>query len=264
MRKLDHDDRMMEEIESGPTGQTDSVHRSPGTKHGQVTQTVVVEIQNMIRSGALAPGAALPPQRAMARDLGVSRAALREALSILDTLGLVRIEPARGTFVAGHGGEPPAGGGQGAGSWRFSSRYTPQEVYQFRQLAEAHAAGLAAIHVEQAGLDRLRENLAAFKEAVRGMDLVGSAQHDFEFHQMIMRFSGSRLLADLHRTYHGVLLESQRLPLARRSRLWEPVVEHERIVKALEMHDPDGAGYYMRVHLSRAADRVGVRLDTLA
>ncbi|MDX6749894.1 FadR/GntR family transcriptional regulator [Geminicoccaceae bacterium 1502E] len=255
---------MTEIAESGPTGPASPGGAPRAGQRGQVTQTVVREIQNMIRSGALAPGAALPPQRALARELGVSRAALREALSILHTLGMVRVEPARGTFVAAPGSGAPGPASEGIGSWRFSSRYTPQEVYQFRQLAESHAAGLAAIHAEQAQLDRLRENLGAFREAVRGMDLVGSAQCDFEFHQMIMQFSGNRLLADLHRTYHGVLLESQRLPLARRSRLWEPVIEHERILKALEMHDPDGAGYYMRVHLSRAADRVGVRIETLA
>ena len=43
----------------------------------------------MIRDGRLLPGALLPPQRDLARDLNVSRATLREALSILGTIGQI-------------------------------------------------------------------------------------------------------------------------------------------------------------------------------
>jgi DNA-binding FadR family transcriptional regulator len=38
------------------------------------------------------------------------------------------------------------------------------------------------------------------------------------------------------------------------------VVEHRRILKAISMRDPDGAAYYMRAHIHRAADRVGLRI----
>jgi GntR family transcriptional repressor for pyruvate dehydrogenase complex len=220
-----------------------------------VTQTVLQRIQAMLRSGELAPGQPLPSQRQLAENLQVSRASLREALSILGTLGLIRIEQGRGTFVAA-----PSDGSESEapGAWRYSARYAPEEVYQFRLIAEPGAAALAARYVTGEQLDQLQQNLRAFKAAARETDLVSTAQLDFEFHKLIAACSGNRLLADLHQTYHQIVLESQRLPLARRSRLWEPVVEHERILKALSMHDPEGAAYYMRVHISRAADRVGV------
>ena len=73
-------------------------------------------------------------------QLGVSRASLREALSILDTLGVVRIQPARGTFVADEGGSAEQRELH-PGSWRFASRYTPGEVHKFRHMAE-FAGGL--------------------------------------------------------------------------------------------------------------------------
>ena len=44
-------------------------------------------------------GMALPPQRDLAQQLGVSRASLREAVSILGTLGQLSIEQGRGTFL---------------------------------------------------------------------------------------------------------------------------------------------------------------------
>lgn len=222
-----------------------------------VTQTVLQRIQAMLRSGALAPGQPLPSQRQLAEDLQVSRASLREALSILATLGLIRVEQGRGTFVAA---ALDGADGEASGAWRYGARYTPAEVYQFRLIAEPSTAALAARNATPEQLAQLEENLRAFKAAAREMDLVSTAQRDFEFHQLIAACSGNRLLVDLHRTYHQIVLDSQRLPLAKRSRLWEPVVEHERILKALSMHDPDGAAYYMRVHISRAADRVGAEI----
>ena len=171
----------------------------------------------------------------------------------------MRVEPRRGTIVPEQERQVPDGV-----HWRFGAQYTPEEVYQFRAIAEGQAASLAAMHLNDEELDLLRRNQQVFKEATRRLDLVSSSRHDFEFHHLVMRFSRNRMLVHLHRTYHRVLLESQRLPLARRDRVWEPVVEHERILNALAMHDPDGAGYYMRAHINRAAERVGVSIVGVA
>lgn len=248
-----------DETRKGPTGPTsdDRPVRTTPSRGGNVTQAAVLSIQRMIRSGQLGPGEPIPSQRALARQLGVSRAALREALSILDTLGMVRIEAARGMFVTDEG-EPGATAAAPIHSWRFAARYSPQEVYQFRQIAEPQAASLAAMHRTEDEVQELRLNLETFRAATRETDLVQSSQLDFEFHRQIMQMSRNRMLVDLHRTYHQVLEESQRLPFSRRDRVWEPVLEHDRIVQAIARHDPEGAAYYMRTHIHRAAERVGV------
>ena len=62
--------------------------------------SVARHIQGMILSGELATGRRIPGQREFAEQLGISRASLREALLTLETLGLVRTEPGRGTFVS--------------------------------------------------------------------------------------------------------------------------------------------------------------------
>ena len=54
--------------------------------------------------------------------------------------------------------------------------------------------------------------------------------------------------------------ESQKLAMARHAQLWEPAMEHERILQAIERRDPDGAAYYMRTHITRAAGRAGVAI----
>lgn len=101
--------------------------------------------------------------------------------------------------------------------------------------------------------------MQAFRAAAHAQDFAAFAQIDVEFHKLIMRFSRNRLLADMHDTFGRVRLESSRLPVGR-DKLWGPVMEHERVVEALTMGGPEGAGYYMRRHVSRTADRAGITM----
>lgn len=228
-----------------------------------VSQQTVHRIQDMILQGTFAPGARLPAERRLAAELSVSRASLREALSILEALGLVRSEAQRGTFVtvdvATNGVMPEPF--VPVPMWRFASRYTLAEVFQFRLLAEAYAARLATMAITDADVADLRQIAQDHKEATRRPDFITASQADFELHHRILQLSGNRILADLHETYRAVLLESQRVPLARHERRWEPVDEHEKLLHAIERRDPDGAEYYMRLHLIRAADRVGIAVS---
>jgi len=69
----------------------------------------------MIRAGEL-----LPAQRELAELLNVSRSSLREALLVLETLGVVRTKPRRGTRIAAvDAPDAPA-----LQSWRFTARYS--------------------------------------------------------------------------------------------------------------------------------------------
>ena len=227
-------------------------------RSSNVAQAVVASLREMIRDGVFKSGTALPPQRDLARQLGVSRTSLREAVSVLGTLGLLSIEQGRGTFLVSNAEHAAAG--KPTGSWRFAARYSPEEVYQFRLIAESQAVQLAAMNHTDEEVAELDRNLERFRQAARLSDLGAYAQADFDFHRLIVRFSRNRLLADMHGSFSGVLLEAQRLPLVRRDILWEAVLEHERIVESLKQSDPEGARYYMRQHLSRACDRAGIRI----
>jgi len=220
-----------------------------------VSQTTVSRIQEMIQNGELRPGELLPPQRVLSERLNVSRASLREALSVLETVGMLRTEPRRGTFIADGSDQIPD-----LRHWKFGQRYSPREVYQFRFVVEGYAARLAALRASARDQLALRRNLESFKNAVRDEDLASSSRLDFEFHRRIMRISGNRMFAAVHGSYGAVVLESQKLPLDHRERLWEPVTEHENVLQAIQKHDPDGAVYFMHVHILRAAGRTGIEL----
>ena len=81
-----------------------------------VGQAIARQLQEMIRSGELKPGEKLPSQRVLSERLKVSRPSLREALLTLETLGLVRTLPARGTFVV----DPDAEGDGAPSIWRYN------------------------------------------------------------------------------------------------------------------------------------------------
>lgn len=214
-------------------------------------------LEEKINRGELKAGTVLPSQRALAAELGVSRSSLREALSVMETLGLVSSQAGGRTRVV------DASNSQDKMTvrWRYASRYTEQDVYELRLLLEARAARLAAEKVTSQTLANLTACLAAMKDAIRQGDLLTAALKDFEFHDIIIALSGNRLFKEIHDMNREAILETQKMPLARHARLWEPVQEHERILQALEQRDPDGAAYLMQLHIIRAADRIGVRLQ---
>lgn len=221
---------------------------------------VVHRLEERINRGELRPGTLLPSQRALAAELGVSRSSLREALSVMETLGLVSSQQGGRTRVV----DRSNGVAQDKLTvrWRYASRYTERDVYELRLLLEVHAARLAAAKVTSQTLADLTACLAVMKEAIRQSDLLRAALKDFEFHDVIIVLSGNRLIKEIHDMNREAILETQKMPLARHSQVWEPVQEHERILQALEQRDPDGAAYLMQFHIMRAAERIGVRLQT--
>jgi GntR family transcriptional repressor for pyruvate dehydrogenase complex len=218
-----------------------------------VTRMTVTHLQEMIRDGRIKPGEALPPQRDLARDLNISRATLREALSILATIGQIVAKPSGRGFVVGSEDDTLA-----TLSWRFAARYSLREVYQFRYIVESNAAQLTAINHTKQEVEELKDSIEAFRKAAGALDLAAYAQADFDFHRIILRISGNKLLIDMHQTFASVLFESQCLPTERPGSLWNAVTEHERVVEAIAMNDPEGASYYMRKHISMAGSRAGL------
>ncbi len=221
-----------------------------------VSQDTVQHIQRMLLQGELKPGDRLPSQRDLSIRLRISRTSLREALSVLEVLGLLRTEPGRGTFVANgavaESAEPR--------KWRFAGTHSEQEVYELRYVLEGHAARLAAAAISATQLQELRHCCDAMHTAIGERDLVGASFKDFEFHALLMRFSGNRLFLEIQRILRNLVLESQRLPMALHTRLKEPLDEHDRILAALERRDPKAAAAATQDHIRRAAARVGINL----
>lgn len=220
-------------------------------------EQVARALQARIRNGDWARAGKLPGQRQLAADWGVSRASLREAIAMLESLGLLRSEPGRGVFIVRPGESHPA---SGIGRWRFQARYALRDVYVVRGELEALAAAMAAGVATAAGLATLRATIERMRAGADAGDLVAMAQADRAFHAAIVEIAGSPMLRDLSASVAAVVDGSRQVAFADPKRVREPIREHERIVAAIASGSQKAARKAMRMHICNAANRVGVAL----
>ena len=124
-----------------------------------IPSSVAQALQQGILSGAYPSGSRLPPQRELAESLGVSRASLREALTVLETLGLVDILPSRGVVVRG-----PQVGADRASADRLHRPFatpalgtlSPRQLIELRLVLEPGWTAVAAARMQAAGLRHLQ------------------------------------------------------------------------------------------------------------
>lgn len=206
-------------------------------------------LQRQIQSGTYQPGQMLPGQRDLAEALGISRASLREALSMLEALGFIRTVPGKGTLVNGAGVARPSGA---------SSAAELLATFQLRYVLEPAAAALAARAVTAYATPRLWGIQARFEDALKNADLVSAAHADLEFHQLIAELSGNGAFLRVTRDFEERISHSLQLPFADHARIWEPAQEHRLVAAALSSGDADGARQAMQQHLLNTAQRAGV------
>ncbi|GAA5165154.1 FadR/GntR family transcriptional regulator [Viridibacterium curvum] len=212
-------------------------------------------LQRQIQDGQFARGSMLPGQRALAASLGISRSALREAVSTLEALGLLHIQPGKGVFVAD-------GAVRATADLPASPMFDdPQVVFQFRAIVEPGAAALAAQRADAQGLKRLADIQHAMEEALHQQDLLAASEADLAFHLAIAEIAGNAMLASVIHSLEAPIAHSLRLPFADPDSEWMPALEHRVVLDAVVAHDTAAAHRAMRRHIASAAARVGLSLD---
>lgn len=219
----------------------------PLLRTGTIPDDIAARLQTAILERRFAAGSRLPPQRELARQVGVSRASLREAIAMLETLGFVKTVPGKGVFVTEHTSPDVPSLSSGAIA----------RTYQLRYALEPFVAALVAMTAS----DDLIADLAALQdgmqEAMTRMDLVQVARLDCEFHRRIINASENPMFIEALRPVMGLFLESQRLPFANRGVVDAAMDEHARIVQQIRAHSPSGASEAMQRHILGAAHRTG-------
>ncbi len=224
-----------------------------------VPQSVAREIQTMIQTGALKAGEKIPSQRIFSQTLGVSRASLREALLTLETLGLLKTEMGRGTFVATPSADTPDGTTRMA-PWRYSDSYSVFDVFQTRILLEGEIARLAAGRLTQLQLDRMEKATQTMEDCWARQDLLANVEADLEFHGIIVSACSNAMLQALYQTVRDQLTETQRqpIPITDPERMRHSIAEHRRIIKALSENDRVEAREQMENHIRNTARCAGL------
>jgi GntR family transcriptional repressor for pyruvate dehydrogenase complex len=210
-------------------------------------------LQRQILSGVYKSGQMLPGQRDLAESLNISRASLREALSMLEVLGFIRSVPGKGTLVT-LGRSVRANKAAGT-----PSSAELEATYQLRYVLEPAAAALAARAANAHITPRLWDIQARYEDALKTLDLVSASNADLEFHQLIAELSGNSAFLQVAQDFDHRIRQSLLVPFADHSRIWEPPQEHHMVAVAIAAGDADGARQAMQKHLLKAAARAGIK-----
>ena len=218
-----------------------------------VTRRLYVQIADQIRAlignGEVAPGARLPAERDLARQLSVSRPSLREALIALEIEGLLDVRVGSGIYVT-QPGERPRG-------TVLDDASGPFEVIRARWMIESECAALAAKHGSPAQLRAIRKAHAELlKEAKRHHNPLDA---DRAFHIRIAEATGNSALELVVQTLWdqrvGPLYRALEQKLEYPAMAAETTREHEAVLNAILDRDPGGARAAMRRHMDMTKKR---------
>lgn len=215
-------------------------------------ELVLTRIERLIHDGRLRVGDRLPPERELAEMLGVSRAAIREALRVLEAQGALRPRvgtgPESGNVIAAM---PGAGLTQFLRLHIALAHFPLDDVVEARAVLERSSAKLAA---ERAGAD----DLARIREQLDRMDAEGLPREvfndcDTDFHVAIAEAAGNRLVADLTVSVRNAVRETL-LTVFHRVEDWEAVArrlraEHHAIYEAVAAGQAERAGEAVEAHI---------------
>lgn len=219
-------------------------------------EQAVDAIQELIRTNRLQKGEAIPSQRRLCEQLGVSRTALREGISTLIARGALRSEPCRGVFVARDHGDAAV-----VDSGWSNVDISPSDVYQLRYMIEPFAAGLVATRITPPVMQRLEANVDSIRLALQDETFETALELDFQFHSLILEAAKNPTLKEAVMTRMRSYRISQGLPFATGKDSMETWREHRRIMLALRRHSSRSAARAMRDHILSAALRGGHSFD---
>ncbi len=220
---------------------------------------IASHIGKEIAEGRIVPGEKLPTEHILAKTFGVSRSVVREAIAQLRNEGLVETRQGVGAFVLET---------LGRGSIRIEQanlydRESFRRLFQLRMPLEIEAAGLAAVHHDDADLKKLDESLAQMTGAEKWTDqgivadlvfhrALASATHN-EYYLLFIGFVAERISLAINAARAAAILEEI---------VEVTIAEHVAIRDAVATRDPLIARAAMRDHIIGAADRLGLTLET--
>ncbi|CAN5420064.1 GntR family transcriptional regulator [soil metagenome] len=220
-----------------PTRSTSRAAAVPAHVDGPRGEIAYRHVREAIQSGRLKPGDR-SREAELAEAIGLSRTPIREALSRLETDGLVVHDATRGIVVA---------------ELDYSM---VTEVYYMRQVLEGTAARLAAQHASEVEISMLVDLCRQYEASIGDQARLNASNR--QFHEMLYRCSHNRYLTAMARGLNDSLSLLGPTMLSSPERATETLKEHEAVVAAIRNRDADAAEQALRNHI-QAAQKVRMR-----
>ena len=187
-------------------------------------------------------------ERQLSQDLGVSRTPIREAMTLLEQEGFVKTLPRRGIFVV---------------------RKTKREIVEMIQVwaaLESLSARLITQHASDEDIAALRPLFAEFQSSDHAPEghLGEYSDANIKFHQAIIRLGGNQLVADMTQNLFIHVRAIRQMTIGQDNRAARSIVDHLKIIEALERRETELAEKLARQHTLDLAAHVEKHCDFLS
>jgi GntR family transcriptional repressor for pyruvate dehydrogenase complex len=206
------------------------------------------QMEQLILSGELKPGTALPSEQELATQFGVHRSTVRESIRVLEQEGLLVRHGGRRLHVVLPGLFDLA---PRAARALILHQVTFEELWQVAVMIEPEAARLAALKADDIDLEEIAQNVEATRvTTVKPGQVERHSELDVAFHALVARATKNRSLMLAREPFSllyrpALSLLQEKLPQSAGRNLRA----HEQILKALQTRDPDAAHQWMHKHL---------------
>lgn len=214
---------------------------------------IAEQLRSLITAGEWAVGTRLPAERDLAKQLGVSRPSVREALIAMEVEGWVEVRTGSGVYVLERTTTAPRDG-------IAADEWGPLELIRARRVVEGEIASIAATQAKKQHIQAMSDAVDSMKsDADRG---VMPIHGDRAFHTAIVESCGNVVLLETVQRFW----DSRRSPLFERlvgyfetAQSWRSAIrEHEAILAAIRNRDPVAARQAMHDHMDRHHTRFTV------
>ena len=230
--------------------------RSPRQKvsamivHVNITEQIIAYMKEQIASGAWKPGEKIPSENQLTKELGVSRASVRDAIKYFIGQGVLESFHGKGTFLLEKSAEEET---DAETTITAEDCENVEAVLEYRRIIESEACYMAAKNMDEEVLALLRYQ---YEEMLRCVDdrtpfLVA----DLAFHRIIARASGNPLVS---KSMNLIFQESFDV-INRMYDLFSHengIRFHEKILRALEKRDAAAARKAMYDHMQSSIERL--------
>jgi GntR family transcriptional repressor for pyruvate dehydrogenase complex len=215
-----------------------------------VTDDAIQQLKAMISSGELRPGDRLPREADLARDLGLSRNSLREAVRALSLIRILDVRQGDGTYVSSLASDSLLD----ALSFivEFHHDASVLDLLEVRRILEPAASARAAVKISEPALRELAEIL---QRGSADLPIEELMEADVQFHRAIAAAAGNPVLASLIDSLSGPTQKARIWRgITQEGALQRTLAEHRAIFDAISRRDPELARTWATVHVAGVED----------
>ncbi len=212
----------------------------------QAYYKVIEYISEEVEKGAISKGDRVPSERDMIEILGIGRNSIREALKILDILGVVERRQGDGTYIK-----------ESFDKW-FSkpmsvaimlSETNKKEIFEFRNMIEVEIASLAAERITDEEINELTE---CYDEMIKIEDQEVITEYDLKFHSILAKASKNIIIINSYNAMDYMLdlfIYDVRVEAFNNEGLELAARVHDDLYKAVVRRDTVAAAEAMKEHM---------------